>query len=170
MNGYVKTGNSWKALVQPHVKVGGAWKGVQAAYVKVGGAWKKFFAFLSVAMPNRTVDNTTLTPICVAGLRLNTDGTFSETNSAGTYSTAGTWLTGGSASAVWVERTITSGSLNRTDPGTGRLQLNVARSYEVDEDTDPGTHACTFTLTFYDASTGGNVLDTATITLEANVV
>jgi len=90
------------------------------------------------------------------------DGTANYTISRGS------WLDTGSANDVWLERTINSGSLNASDPGAGRHQMNGARTLAVRDTTIPGGAVeCNVTVRMYDASTGGNLLGTATFTLSA---
>lgn len=80
----------------------------------------------------------------------------------------GTWLTTGTGAEVWIERTINSGSFNHTDSGPGRLQLNFSRKFGVSQ-TGNGTTTCDVTFDFYDAASGGNLLDTVTILIRAIV-
>lgn len=83
-------------------------------------------------------------------------------------SARGLWLDSGSASAVWLERTINSGTLH-TDPGAGRLNLGSSRSFVV-EDTSPlaSNKQCNLTMDFWDAASGGTKIGTATFTLTAS--
>lgn len=170
----VNIGGAWKDVASGgklSVNIGGVWKTVAVGSVNIGGVWKEFFVNLAVALSNVTVSNVSLVPTVIAGFRLDTSGTYSESNSAGVYSPKGTWLAGGSADAVWVSYHVDSGSLNNADPGAEdtRLQLDESRTFAVEQASDPGTHSCVLTLTFFDAASGGNTLDTAQITLSAQV-
>jgi len=80
----------------------------------------------------------------------------------------GTWLDGGSSSEVWVQRVITSGTLNHADPGSGRLQLSSSRQFGVTRSTT-GTSTVDLTYNFYDAASGGNLLDSVSILMIATV-
>ncbi len=100
----------------------------------------------------------------VAGLQINTDGVEWSSNSAGTYNVGrGVWLDEGDSSQVWVERTLDSGTLD-VDPGAGRLRLDTTRTYEKHDTTIPGgAETCTVTYDYYDAPSGGNLLDSVTL-------
>ena len=105
----------------------------------------------------------------IAGVAYNGDGTEDASTAAGLYTVSrGSWLTSGSPSEVWLERTINSGTLTNSDPGTGRHQLNLVRTLAVQDTTIPGgAVTCNVTVEFYDAATGGNLLDAVTYTLSA---
>lgn len=110
---------------------------------------------------------------CYAGFTINSDGTLDGISSLGTkiYNVdLGTWLAFGSSSDVWVERTITGGSpgtLNDDDAGTGRLQLSTSRAFSIVETTQTETHTVIITFDFYDASTGGNLITSKSVTFSA---
>lgn len=109
---------------------------------------------------------------CYAGVEFNSSG-VEYRNASGTStsftSSRGDWLDVGASSAVWVERSLVSGTLNWQDPGAGRWQLSTSRQFGVsDAGPTAGATSCTVTFDFYDASSGGNLLDSVTITLTAN--
>lgn len=81
----------------------------------------------------------------------------------------GFWCDYAANQNIWVSRTITSGSLNSSDPGTERYQMSSPRLFEVVDTSIPdGAVTCTLTINFYDAASGGNLLDTTgSITLSA---
>lgn len=108
----------------------------------------------------------------VAGISINSDGTEkgASADGAGTMNVnRGSWLTSGNAADVWIERTISSGSLSHADPGAGRLSMDGV-SYELsNQDTTipGGANECTLTLTAWDAASGGLKLDEVTMTFSA---
>lgn len=108
-----------------------------------------------------------------ARLRLNSNGN-EETNSDASNATInstvrGAWLDTGTASDVWVERTVV-GTLDLDDPGAGRLNLGTSRTYGITYTAPPiGSDAATVTFDFYDAATGGTLLQTNTITITAEI-
>lgn len=102
-----------------------------------------------------------------AGIRFLTDGTWETMgtpSSSGSDFTppqaTGTWLLSGSASNVWIERVLQSNTFNVSDPGAGRHQLNVTRTFVREHIIPvPGGSATACTFNFYDAPSGGNLLD-----------
>jgi len=109
----------------------------------------------------------------VAGIRYSNTGEEFENAAGGSASysvSRGMWLDSGTADSVWVERVISSGSLNNSDPGAGRLQLNAIRTYAVqDTTTVGGAVTCSLTFNFYNAASGGSLIgSTGLITLSAN--
>jgi hypothetical protein len=107
----------------------------------------------------------------IAGVKYNTDGTEKSTNADGngTYDVSrGIWLDTGLNSEAWFERTIISGTLNNSDPGSGRLIMTSARTVAV-QDTSyaGGPVTCTVKITMWDAASGGSKLDETTYTLSA---
>lgn len=87
-----------------------------------------------------------------------------------TSSRGNAWLTGGNASDVWVQCTLNSGSFNAANAGTGtRLNLGTTRNWAV-SDSNPTAGSkgeANATWAFYDAATGGNLLDSVTYTITA---
>jgi hypothetical protein len=121
-------------------------------------------------MPNVTNNQSEIGVTVRAGVQVNSDGDWYSSDNAGNYSAAGgTWLTAGANSDVWVERTINSETgtgLDVDDIGASRVAMTTTRELRVSR-TSTGVSTANVTLTFYDAASGGNVLDTATIALEA---
>lgn len=102
------------------------------------------------------------------GIQFNSSG--AEWANAGSGSTSftlsrGNWLDAGASSAVWIERTVSGDPLNWLDPGAGRLVLSTTRAYGMSIDFN-GTLNSVVTFDFYDASSGGNLLDSVAITFE----
>ena len=117
---------------------------------------------LSVSANTTEIDNTRVGADCFAGVRFNNDGTEQGSTAAGVFSLSrGGWLDMGDPASVWVERIINSGTLDWTDSGAGRLQLNVTRSFGNTR-TSNGTDTTNVTFDFYDAAAGGNLLATRT--------
>ena len=118
-----------------------------------------------------TSGNTTSTSDnpCISGVEYRSNGNERGSTGAGVYSTVrGAWLTSGTGAEVWLERTLNTGTLNNSDPGAGRLQMNSSRIYAVEDTSIPGGPVtCNVTFDFYDAVSGGNLLDTVTFTLSA---
>ncbi len=105
---------------------------------------------------------------CYGGVQFANTGTEYEYNSSGGLIVEGDgWLDSGSASEVWVNRVVTAGSWNDIDPGAGRLQLSTTRSFRIIRTTN-GTHTVTEYFQFWDAATGGNLLQqTSSVTYSA---
>ena len=110
-----------------------------------------------------------------AGVVYNTSGTeFSNSAGTNSYSVArGDWLDSGNPGDVWMDWSQTGSphSLDTT-PGTPRLQMDDVGGGAKFEITDSsyagGAREGTYTVTFYDAATGGNNLGSATVTLTAH--
>ena len=113
------------------------------------------------------VDNSDAATPVIAGIRYDADGDYYISDAGGTYGSGGTWLTVGLNSEVWVERTVSAGTLD-TDPGAGRLVLSTSRTYQ-ESNSSVGTESSTITWDFYDAAAGGNLLATTTHDLIATV-
>jgi hypothetical protein len=103
---------------------------------------------------------------CYAGVQFRAAGSEYECNSQGSFiSYIGDWLTSGSGSNVWVAFTKTGGNASAWDSGQTdgtRYQLNVNRDFYI-LDSPPGLNARTIEgyFQFYDAASGGNILDRA---------
>lgn len=125
----------------------------------------------SVTMADETVSNfRTITAPCHAKFRIGSDGNYYKSDNVGNYSaSAGTWLTTGQNSSVWVERTMKSASptLDQDGIGGSRIVCSLNRSFGYEHSIN-GEESGTVTLDFYDAASGGNLLDTADISLSAS--
>lgn len=108
----------------------------------------------------------------IAGVQYNLSGVEYSTQFSGNgaYNVSrGNWLDTGLNSEVWIERTLNVGTLTHADPGAGRKVLSTTRSYAVHDATIPGGSVdCTVTFDFWDAASGGSLLDSVTIDLSAN--
>jgi hypothetical protein len=117
---------------------------------------------------------TTAGVTCYAVLKISNDGSVYN-NSLGSGPSAsnnrGDWLDAGySASDFYVETHSYGGSpgtMNYSDGMATRVQLNTERSCGVFESTTSETHTCSFTIDFYDAASGGNLVETKTFSLSA---
>lgn len=107
---------------------------------------------------------------CYSGVRFAIDGDEDKKGPTNGWADAnrGQWLDQGASSEVWVQRTINTGSLNDEDAGSGRLQLDQARAFSIIK-VGVGTVTCNLTFDMYDAASGGNLLDTVTIDIIAEV-
>ena len=105
--------------------------------------------------------NSLLSQSCYAGMRFDEDGNEQHAvATSGNFSNNGdVWLDEGSAADVWVTRSVTAGSWNNIDPGTGRHNLVSGESFRVFKST-PGIQSVTGSFEFFDAASGGNSLDT----------
>lgn len=126
---------------------------------------------LLVGMSNENLNNYSNSSPCIANVKIDNDGSVYRSNAAGAYGAASqVWLDAGQNSDVWVERTIDAGSLDTDTIGASRVAMTSDRTVGVQDSN--GSFAikatATVTVSFYDAASGGNLLDTATITLTAN--
>lgn len=104
-----------------------------------------------------------------ASIRVDSDGKWylDSTNGQNTFGTAtGTWLASGLNSEVWIERTVNSGSLSFDGIGTGRVAMTSDRLMSINTTS---MKTVNFTLRFYDAASGGNLLNTANVILSTEI-
>lgn len=160
-------GATWN-VVLGKAWTGSAWNEKMHFYNGIVSAWQPLYpSGPQVSLNPDDKLNLNSNSTCYAGVQYYTNGTEFATSPSGSWNRArGDWLDSGSNNDVWIERTINSGSLNSSDPGAGRFQMNVNRTYRVVR-TVVGTHACNLTIDMYDAASGGNLLDSVTYTLEA---
>lgn len=151
------------------VGVGGAWKQVQKVSVGVGGVWKDAWTYLTVAVTGTISEIVSQISPTDAICTLTVANTGSLTTSLGSGDQ--TWLAAGSASQVDVRLTQVSltgaGSMSGSALATW-LNCGTTRAWS-NTNTTNGTNNSKFTgtLEFRDATTLA-VLDTATVTLDAN--
>lgn len=123
-------------------------------------------SMLDVSLFNSRFDGS----LCEAIVRIHTNGSVYESDASGTFGAAtDTWLDSGSSSDVWVERTIVNGGLNGVSPdgiGAGRVAMTSSRDIGVFADFPDITEA-EVTIRFYNAASGGTLLDTVTLLLGA---
>lgn len=94
------------------------------------------------------------------GVRFATDGDEFRCNNSGSYNNnRGAWLDTGVSSDVWVIFNQDSGSAWTTGTSGVRLNININRTFEQSVSV-PSSRSITGEFLFYDAATGGNLLDT----------
>lgn len=99
--------------------------------------------------------------------KVDEDGDLYSKITGGSFIAYETWLDVGTNNQVWVERTIISGTLT-IDPGAGRLACTAERIYTVLQ-VGEGQKVCVIDLKWYDAVSGGSLLDTQRVTLTGDV-
>jgi hypothetical protein len=105
-----------------------------------------------------------------ARVKWDTDGDIYESFASGTYgSSSDTWLDRGLNSQVWVQRVISSGTLNLDTIGASRVAMTSDRQLGV-ERSPTGSKAANGTISFYDAASGGNLLRTRNWSVSATVI
>lgn len=122
---------------------------------------------VTVVFDGSNVSKSTVGGTCFATIRFGSDGDEYENgtdSSATANSLRGTYLLSGLNSEVWIERTVTLGTLD-TDPGAGRQQMTSDFTCGIETTTTKFT-AVTFTA--WDAASGGNQLDSESVTLSAS--
>ena len=137
----------------------------------------RFIAHAGVASPAVSPLTVAVTGIVsggngYAGISYNLSGEeFKTATTTSSYDTsAGNWLDAGLSSGVWVESTITGGTLgsfNSEDAGQGvRLQLSTTRNFRMVQ-TVNGTSTTFATFDFYDAASGGSLIGTVDVVFSA---
>jgi len=115
-----------------------------------------------VGMLGILMNNNRGTGICFANIKLGSDGDVYESSPSGAYgASSDTWLDSGLNSQVWVERTISTGTLSTDGIGAGRVAMTSDRIIGVSRSTT-GSKQATGNFRFYDAASGGTLLETAT--------
>ena len=122
-----------------------------------------------VALPDITESNLRIKATCTQNFILRTVGNYEASNNVGAYpSVDGTWLIAGPANAVWVELAVTSGdTLVTDDTGGARVSMDTNREFGYTKAAPNGVLSGVIKVDFYDAVSGGSLLDTADITLTA---
>lgn len=164
----VKTGGTWQALSGIHAKVSGTWQAVSKAYVRVAGVWQEVYSALSVVVSaTKSVSAFAIHPAsATASVICHSDGDMKTQINGGSAASYETWLQSGSTSEVWVECSIVSGTLS-SGAGTGRFATTTTRTWTKQKTSGFGADTVVIDLDFYDASTGGNLLDSTRVTLTA---
>ncbi|KKL97104.1 hypothetical protein LCGC14_1837800 [marine sediment metagenome] len=112
-------------------------------------------------------DNTRSGGPCTQGIKIDSDGDFYVSDNVGSYGAASeTWLERGTTSQVWVERTIDTGSLDTDDIGASRVACTSDLELIVVRPTS-GDQQATGSLRFYNAPTGGTLLETTSWDIKA---
>lgn len=156
----------WKAA-DPSINVAGVWK-TPEEWINVAGTWKKTYPVdPEVDLSGITsLFHSTAGGTCYAGWDIRSNGSAYKVNANGTFSlVTPPWLSAGENSDVWVARTINSGTLSTDEIGSGRAALTSDRMVRIQT---TGFKTTTITLNFYDAASGGNLLASKQIVLEAD--
>lgn len=104
------------------------------------------------------------TPTATAECVFQTDGTATLTGSVSTTPTTPLWWTAGTPPATWMSYSSTgNGTITGGLTAGTRYQLNTPRTIG-NSTTTLASRVRTFTVSFYDAATGGNLLGTKTFT------
>ena len=97
----------------------------------------------------------------------NTDGTTTLSGNVSTTPSTPKWWTNTSPAATWMSYSSTgAGTITGGLAASTRYQLNVSRTLGVTRTTF-GVSSRTFTISYYDASSGGTLLGTRTFTASA---
>jgi len=125
---------------------------------------------LAISPSSADSSNSRFGSTCYAGVQYDNSGEEYKRSNTGTWqgTSRGAWLDGGSVGGVWIERTINSGSLN-TDALAVRLNLGTQRNFGLNRAT-PGTDTCNITFDFYNAASGGDLLDSVTFDISAQYI
>jgi hypothetical protein len=102
--------------------------------------------------------------VCWVGIQFNSDGEEYRHNATASWSgtSQGTWLDAGTKEQVWVVFNRTGGLQTNWDGFTSgtRYQMTSSMGFRLDDTDDgPGTNSIIGSWSFYDAASGGNLLD-----------
>jgi hypothetical protein len=131
-----------------------------------------FLVLVQTIGPLVSMDNVTLNNaksgggFCYAYCKIDYDGSVYLSDNAGSYGGASqVWLDSIDPEEVWVSRTSTGDALFVDDIGAGRTQITGDLVTGLRENSGSVTGSGTFS--FWNAASGGNLLDTATYSLTA---
>jgi len=122
---------------------------------------------------NGIISTSSTTPTnCTSGVKYVTDGTLFVCTAAGVYDQAQpNWLTSGSAADCWLEWAEDGASPDSMDtPPTAtppRLQMSAGDITFQNTVTVTSNELVDINISIYDSITGGNLLDSFQITLDA---
>ena len=119
----------------------------------------------TVSIVDQFISATRPSAASTAGYRLNSSG-IAESLSNLTYTTLETWLLSGAASAYEARATLSSGTLSSGTTGTWE-NLGTSRSWSVVDSVWDGSQAEAVIVVEIRDATTLMILDTATITLQA---
>lgn len=159
---------TWEDLT-PNIKVGGSWVTPDKVHIRVGGSWIEVWVNgpTVIVNPLKTIGDVAPGGTAYAYFGVFADGDLYSSKTGTTPNVSyETWLDGGSNTQVWVERTINSGTLD-TDWGASRVACTSDRVLGVSA-SGGATQACNVTVDFYDAASGGTLLDSQTLILDAD--
>jgi len=116
----------------------------------------------------KSVTGVTFGTTAYARVRVHSNGSlysYGGSSSSSGGSAYEVWLDAGNNDQVWVECTIVSGTLNHVNAGTGsRLICSSLRTWGISTSSSKTT---VIDLDFYDAESGGNLLDSQRVGLDA---
>jgi hypothetical protein len=160
----VKIGGTWTNIHTMNFKVSGVWQTMLNVKAKVSGVWQTVFTSGPQVSASANGDtNIRVGATCYAGARFVSTGAEQEYTSTGGVTTTGVggdanWLDSGTGAEVWVNFVRTSGTKTAFDSlGSSRYQLSSSRGYYITR-TSAGIHNITGYFQFWDAATGGNLL------------
>ena len=161
MSIHIKVGSVWKEIGAGNmgIKVGTVWKTPNEVHINVAGTWKKVWPGVAVSALANGDYNGRLDAICYVGVKFDNNGNEYERTNTGSYgSSLGAWLDSGSASEVWVEYFNNTGTFTGKTAGT---RYNLATDQEFYRTRNfVGSTTVTCQFRFWDAATGGNILQT----------
>lgn len=116
------------------------------------------------ALANGDTNSSYLVSPVYAGVKFDTDGEEYESTAAGGYgATVGTWLDTGTSDQVWVEFLRTSGSKSQFIGKSNSTRYSIATDsiWRIsDSSAGSGYENILGTFRFWDAASGGNILQT----------
>jgi len=103
-----------------------------------------------------------------SGIRFDSDGDIYAKSAGGSWNRVGTWLLSGTNTDFSVNRTIDSGTLT-TDAGSGDLQLNADRTFDVQNSVpaSDNTADVTFQIQNWNGGSPNTTYSTRTLRLRA---
>jgi len=169
-----KVGGSWRTLTGIWIKVGGVWKEPDAVSIKQSGGWYGVWnGFVSVIVAaTKSISDAPISGNGYTWVGVNADGDlYSSTTGTTPNVSYETWLDNGLNSDVWVEATLGGlgpDALTTGSDATGsRLACSTTRKWGYTATPGNGL-AGVVTLDFYDAATGGSLLDSQAVTLDCD--
>jgi hypothetical protein len=155
----------WKTPDDIGMNVAGVWKTPDKVSINVAGVWKDVWPTGPTVSASANGDgNFRFGAICYAGAQFTNGGIeYEYTNTGGTTSTGvggdGTWLDAGAAADVWVNFVRTGGTKTVFDTlGSARYNLGTTRGYRIQTSGTDDIQNITGYFQFYDAASGGNLL------------
>lgn len=143
----------------------GVLREITEVWVNDGGTLRQVFDVLVVELGLKLHLTFNFGATCRAYVRIHSDGEYYESDKNGNFASpdADKWLESGSSADVWIERTITDGTLDLDEIGNGRVSLATGdRTWGVLA-TAQNSKSATVTIDFYDAASGGNLLESTSI-------
>lgn len=170
---FIGSGGVWKEVVtNTAIGASSVYKEIRSMWVGSGGAWKKFFDNIVVTVSNRTIQGVTTEPAtCTAQYRLENAGDITEQASPSGHTDVGDWIDpkaeAGSGYDARMSKQSGSATLAVGSEATWE-SLGTTRTYGISNTTGGTTADYVGLIEIRDATTL-EVLDSATITLEAQV-